>query len=125
MLISNDENNTSFKEILNSILNEDQYNQGERAWLLYLQDHREYIIKRSKLVEITPNEMTYYKYRIRKYLLYKGYNSNYDKIFRIINRLPQDIQFNENVTSVYLPDSTVIAELRRSYQTLKTQILKM
>ena len=70
-------------------------------------------------------EMAYYKYRIRKYLLYKGYNSNYDKIFRIINRLPQDIQFNENVTSVYLPDSTVIAELRRSYQTLKTQILKM
>lgn len=125
MLISNSENNTSFKEILNSILNEDQYNKGERAWLLYLQDHREYIIERSKLVEITPNEMAYYKYRIRKYLLYKGYSSNYDKVFRIINRLSSDNQFNENVTSVYLPDSTVIAELRRSYQTLKTQILKM
>lgn len=125
MLISNSEDNTSFKEILNSILNEDQYNQGERAWLLYLQDHRGYIIERSKLVEITPNEMAYYKYRIRKYLSYKGYNSDYDKIFRIINRLPLDMQFNENVTKVYLPDSTVIAELRRSYQTLKNQILKM
>ena len=125
MLISNSEDNTSFKEILNSILNEDQYNKGERAWLLYLQDHREYIIERSKLVEITPNEMAYYKYRIRKYLSYKGYNSDYDKIFRIINRLPLDMQFNENVTKVYLPDSTVIAELRRSYQTLKNQILKM
>lgn len=125
MLISNSEDNTSFKEILNSILNEDQYNKGERAWLLYLQDHREYIIERSKLVEITPNEMAYYKYRIRKYLSYKGYNSDYDKIFRIINRLPLDMQFNENVTKVYLPDSTVIAELRRLYQTLKNQILKM
>lgn len=125
MLISNSEDNTSFKEILNSILNEDQYNKGERAWLLYLQDHREYIIERSKLVEITPSEMAYYKYRIRKYLSYKGYNSDYDKIFRIINRLPLDMQFNENVTKVYLPDSTVIAELRRSYQILKNQILKM
>lgn len=125
MLISNSEDNTSFKEILNSILNEDQYNKGERAWLLYLQDHRGYIIERSKLVEITPNEMAYYKYRIRKYLSYKGYNSDYDKIFRIINRLPLDMQFNENVTKVYLPDSTVIAELRRSYQTLKNQILKI
>ena len=125
MLISNSEDNTSFKEILNSILNEDQYNKGERAWLLYLQDHREYIIERSKLVEITPSEMAYYKYRIRKYLSYKGYNSDYDKIFRIINRLPRDMQFNENVTKVYLPDSTVIAELRRSYQILKNQILKM
>lgn len=125
MLISNSEDNTSFKEILNSILNEDQYNKGERAWLLYLQDHREYIIERSKLVEITPNEMAYYKYRIRKYLSYKGYNSDYDKVFRIINRLPLDMQFDENVTKVYLPDSTVIAELRRSYQTLKNQILKM
>ena len=125
MLISNSEDNTSFKEILNSILNEDQYNKGERAWLLYLQDHREYIIERSKLVEITPNEMAYYKYRIRKYLSYKGYNSDYDKVFRIINRLPLDMQFDENVTKVYLPDSTVIAELRRSYQTLKNQILKI
>lgn len=125
MFISASENNTSFRFTLDSIIRDDQYNIGEYAWLIFLQDHREYIIQRSKLTKITPSEMAYYKYRIRKYITYKGYNSDYDKVFRIINRIPQDSQFNENITEVYLPDTSTIAELRRSYQTLKTQILTM
>ena len=125
MFISASENNTSFRFTLDSIIRDDKYNIGEYPWLIFLQDHREYIIQRSKLTKITPNEMAYYKYRIRKYITHKGYNSDYDKVFRIINRIPQDSQFNENITEVYLPDTSTIAELRRSYQTLKTQILKM
>ena len=125
MFISNSDNNISFRFSLDSIIRDDQYNIGEYAWLIFLQDHREYLIQHSTLTTITPNEMAYYKYRIRKYITYKGYNSDYDKIFRVINRLPQDSQFNENVTQVYLPDTSTVAELRRLYQTLKTQQLQM
>lgn len=125
MFISNSDNNISFRFSLDSIIRDDQYNIGEYAWLIFLQDHREYLIQRSTLTTITPNEMAYYKYRIRKYITYKGYNSDYDKVFRVINRLPQDSQFNENVTQVYLPDTSTVAELRRLYQTLKTQQLQM
>ena len=125
MFISNSDNNISFRFSLDSIIRGDQYNIGEYAWLIFLQDHREYLIQHSTLTTITPNEMAYYKYRIRKYITYKGYNSDYDKVFRVINRLPQDSQFNENVTQVYLPDTSTVAELRRLYQTLKTQQLQM
>lgn len=125
MFISNSDNNISFRFSLDSIIRDDQYNIGEYAWLIFLQDHREYLIQHSTLTTITPNEMAYYKYRIRKYITYKGYNSDYDKVFRVINRLPQDSQFNENVTQVYLPDTSTVAELRRLYQTLKTQQLQM
>lgn len=125
MFISNSDNNISFRFNLDSIIRGDQYNIGEYAWLIFLQDHREYLIQHSTLTTITPNEMAYYKYRIRKYITYKGYNSDYDKVFRVINRLPQDSQFNETVTQVYLPDTSTVAELRRSYQTLKTQQLQM
>lgn len=125
MFISNSDSNISFRFNLDSIIRGDQYNIGEYAWLIFLQDHREYLIQHSTLTAITPNEMAYYKYRIRKYITYKGYNSDYDKVFRVINRLPQDSQFNENVTQVYLPDTSTVAELRRLYQTLKTQQLQM
>lgn len=125
MFISNSDDNISFRFNLDSIIRGDQYNIGEYAWLIFLQDHREYLIQHSTLTPVTPNEMAYYKYRIRKYIMYKGYNSDYDKVFRVINRLPQDSQFNENVTQVYLPDNSTVAELRRSYQTLKTQQLQM
>ena len=125
MFISNSDNNISFRFSLDSIIRGDQYNIGEYAWLIFLQDHREYLIQHSTLTTITPNEVAYYKYRIRKYITYKGYNSDYDKVFRVINRLPQDSQFNENVTQVYLPDTSTVAELRRLYQTLKTQQLQM
>lgn len=125
MFISNSDSNISFRFNLDSIIRGDQYNIGEYAWLIFLQDHREYLIQHSTLTTITPNEMAYYKYRIRKYITYKGYNSDYDKVFRVINRLPQDSQFNENVTQVYLPDTSTVAELRRLYQTLKTQQLQM
>lgn len=125
MFISNSDSNISFRFNLDSIIRGDQYNIGEYAWLIFLQDHREYLIQHSTLTTITPNEMAYYKYRIRKYITYKGYNSDYDKVFRVINRLPQDSQFNETVTQVYLPDTSTVAELRRLYQTLKTQQLQM
>ena len=125
MLLSKSDNNTSFTTTLYLNVQDETYNSGELGWKQFLQDHREYIIARSTLVEVTPNEMTYYKHRIRKYLAYKNYSSNFDQIFRLINRLPRDQMFNETVTSVYLPDSDTIAELRRSYQTLRAQILRM
>ena len=124
MLLSKSDNNESFAVDLAANVSEEIYNSGAVDWRQFLQDHREYIIDRSTLVNVTPNEMTYYKYRIRKYLAHKGYSGKFDQVFRLINRLPRDQMFNETVTSVYLPDSDVIAELRRSYQTLQAQILQ-
>ena len=125
MLISTSDSNTSFVRALNVSIQHELYNDISSAWLQFIQDHREYIQERSEYVEITPNEMAYYQYRIRKYLAYKSYDTTYELVFRIINHLTKDSDFNSSLTSVYLPDKSTITELRRLYQTVQAQIWKM
>lgn len=125
MLISTSDSNTSFVRALNVSIQHELYNDISSSWLQFIQDHREYIQERSEYVEITPNEMTYYQYRIRKYLAYKSYDTTYELVFRIINHLTKDSDFNSSLTSVYLPDKSTITELRRLYQTVQAQIWKM
>ena len=71
MLISTSDSNTSFVRALNVSIQHELYNDISSSWLQFIQDHREYIQERSEYVEITPNEMAYYQYRVRKYLAYK------------------------------------------------------
>lgn len=125
MLISTSDSNTSFVRALNVSIQHELYNDISSSWLQFIQDHREYIQERSEYVEITPNEMAYYQYRIRKYLAYKNYDTTYELVFRIINHLTKDSDFNSSLTSVYLPDRSTITELRRLYQTVQAQIWKM
>lgn len=125
MLISTSDSNTSFVRALNVSIQHELYNDISSSWLQFIQDHREYIQERSEYVEITPNEMAYYQYRVRKYLAYKSYDTTYELVFRIINHLTKDSDFNSSLTSVYLPDRSTITELRRLYQTVQAQIWKM
>lgn len=125
MLISTSDSNTSFVRALNVSIQHELYNDISSSWLQFIQDHREYIQERSEYVEITPNEMAYYQYRVRKYLAYKSYDTTYELVFRIINHLTKDSDFNSSLTSVYLPDKSTITELRRLYQTVQAQIWKM
>lgn len=125
MLISTSDSNTSFVRALNVSIQHELYNDISSSWLQFIQDHREYIQERSEYVEITPNEIAYYQYRIRKYLIYKSYDTTYELVFRIINKLTKDSDFNSSITGVYLPDRGTITELRRLYQTVQAQIWKM
>lgn len=125
MLISTSDSNTSFVRALNVSIQHELYNDISSSWLQFIQDHREYIQERSEYVEITPNEMAYYQYRVRKYLAYKSYDTTYELVFRIINHLTKDSDFNSSINGVYLPDKSTITELRRLYQTVQAQIWKM
>jgi hypothetical protein len=125
MLISNSDRNTSFTNTLATNVQYEVYNDTSPNWLQFIQDHREYIRDRSTYTEVTPNEMAYYKYRIRKYLTYKGYSTMYELIFRIINRLTDDTAFDSSITGVYLPNTDTVTELRRLYQTVQSQLAKM
>ena len=121
MLVSNSKDNTSFTSAINLNIQHELYNDTSSDWLQFIQDHREYLRERSEYTEVTPNEMAYYQYRIRKYLAYKGYDPQYEKVFRIINNLFHDYDFNDTVTHVYFPDTSVIAELWRLYLTVQSQ----
>jgi hypothetical protein len=125
MIISNSDSNGSFTENIDYDINNEPLDDVDPDWIQFVQDHREYITTRSTLVEITPNEMVYYKYRIRKYLTYKGYNPGLEMAFRTINHLRNNNDFDEDITKVYLPNSEVLNELRRSYKTLQSQIKKL
>lgn len=125
MIISNSDNNSSFTENINYDLSGESLNDTNPDWIQFVQDHREYITARSTLVEITPNEMVYYKYRIRKYLIYRGYNPSLEMVFRTVNHLKNNNDFDEDITKVYLPNTNVLNELRRSYKTLQSQIKKL
>ena len=121
MLISDSTGNTSFALVLATEVSRSIYGNTSTEWLQFLQDHRAYIQKRSVYTVVTSEEMAYYKYRIRKYLTYKGYDPQYEKVFRIINNLFHDYDFNDTVTHVYFPDTSVIAELWRLYLTVQSQ----
>jgi len=125
MLISNTSDNTSFTFNINHELNTHVLNDSSSGWLQFLQDHREYIINKSKQITISPNDMAYYKFRISKYLKNKGYGVQCALAFRIINHIKSDADFNESITEVYIPSTSVLNELRRSYTTLQSQIKKL
>ena len=125
MLVSNSQDNSSFTTMINYNIQNEMYNDTSPDWLQFIQDHREYLREHSTYTEVTPNEMAYYQYRIRKYLVHKGYNTTYELVFRIINYLTRDSDFNSSVTAVYLPNGDTVTELRRLYQTVQFQLLKM
>jgi hypothetical protein len=125
MLVSNSKDNTSFTSAINLNIQHELYNDTSSDWLQFIQDHREYLRERSEYTEVTPNEMAYYQYRIRKYLEHKSYGTMYELIFRIVNYLTRDSDFNSSITGVYFPNTDDIIELRRLYQTVQAQLSKM
>lgn len=125
-MLSNSTANRSFRDEVDTTINRETLSLANDAWIQFLLDHRSMIIEHSKLVEISQETLYRYRYRIRDYLK-EVHSDNYglDQIFRIINRLYNDLDFNLTLTHVYVPDTQYCLNLRKKYQTAQAKQKKI
>ena len=126
MLFSESDNNSSFSLDLHAQILADSLLDNNRAWIQYLQDHRQLIIKHSTTATINETVMGTCRYRIKKLLSDMGVNEDLVLTFKIINRIPNDLKFSEKyLESVYIPSHEYIVELRKMYVTLRNKVNKL
>lgn len=129
MLTSTLGTNPSFSDKLTSKIqsNAEAVNIPSTSWLQFLQDHKTYIRNRSSTVTLTETDLVKYQYRIRRYLT-ESYGGTYiELVFRVINNLADDVDFNLNLVgeSVYVPPTSLVNELRSSYRTNLSMATKL
>lgn len=121
---SNSTNNRSFSEVLDANITANKFSSYDQGWIHFLYDHYRYIKERSVSAEISEATMRIYQYRVRDYLRDYHRNEELELAFRIINRLPDDKDFNYKITLVYVPTMETIQSLYRSYCTYRSKIAK-
>lgn len=126
MLFSDTENNASFTYDLYAQILSDSLLDNDRAWIQYLQDHRQLIVNNSSRVEINEKVMTLYRYRMKKFLSSLGYEEELVLAFKVVNRIPNDLYFSEKYLDfVFIPNYSYITELRKMYVTLRSKVNKL
>lgn len=120
MQISKSELNTSFSKIIKDKKANEIYSKDEDAWRQFLLDHREIIRKNSTFYKLKEEEMLRYRFRIRDFLAARSYKPGYDQVFRIINRIHNDLEFDVGRYGVWLPDINQMFDLRQTFNTENT-----
>jgi len=120
MQISKSVYNSSFKEIIKDKYGQESYNVIDQSWLQFLMDYRDIIKKSSTYYKLKEEEMLRYRYRIRDFLVERGYKPMYELIFRVINRLHDNHEFTIDTYGVWLPDMNKMIELKQTYETENT-----
>ena len=125
MLISKSSNNRNYVDNLMNQYFKEELNRREAAWIRYLQDHRDLLVKNSEWVPISRETMNVYKYRPRKFLASQNRSDELELAFMITNRFYTYMDFNFEVEGVYIPDNRYVSELRQMYLTIARQLAKL
>lgn len=121
MPISESQQTKSLSEQLVEMNKRDTLNLTDDSWVRFIIDHRELIIENSKLTVVSPEDMYRYRYRIRDFLIEKcNFSKNAEIVFRVINRLYNDMDFDLTISKVYIPDTNYLNKLRGRYATVKS-----
>lgn len=126
MLISSSSSNRSLLAAVIEQFNQiEVLNHREPSWILYLQDHRDLLRANSQRVLVDGEVMHKYRYRPRKFLSNHRSIDALELAFMITNRFRSNLDFDLNVTEVYIPDRRYVEELRKMWGTLEQQINKL
>lgn len=126
IILSSGDNNASFSSYLDTVIASDKTNDTDAAWLHFLQDHYRYLRNNSTISYVSESTMLRYAYRIRDYLNdVHGKHSDIELAFRVINHLPNDVDFTTKVTMLYIPDPQTVRQLYRAFLTQQTKINKL
>lgn len=118
MLTSFTEHNVSYVDALENTLDHQILSLDRDDWFQFLLDHREQIRSKATTIKITDELMLRYRYRILDFLNeVHSFSQGGEQAFRIINRLYNDMDFNDSLTEVYIPDAKQLQDLRARYQT--------
>lgn len=91
------------------------YGQENVAWAKFATDNKFFLRQRSKRVKMRMLDMVPYKYRPHEYYAAQGGDVNQTWIFLMVNDIRNAQDFNESVTSLWIPSPDDIKELKREY----------
>lgn len=101
--------------------NDIDYSPSDSKWFQFIQDHKDYIKEKSKLVFIDRNIMNSYKFRPFDLLSYLKIKYNLFWIILFINNIIEPTSF-ENITFMYIPDENILYNLRMNYNTFSKNL---
>lgn len=109
----------SVVEMLDSSV--DELADTAQEWVLFVQDHRRFILKNSTTVNLSVDEMFRYQYRPEEYLKDNNLPLSILWIFLWINQLSNSMQF-PTIKSLVIPKPKYLYELRNEYRTFIAQL---
>ncbi len=109
----------SMLQMLNSAV--DELADTDNEWVLFVQDHRRFILANSTMTNLTVDQMFRYEYRPEEYLKDQKLPLSILWIFLWINQLSSAHQF-PTISTVITPKLAYLYDLRREYQTFLSQL---
>ena len=108
-------------DMLNSSV--DELSDTSQEWLLFVQDHRKFILENSSTVTLTNDDMFRYEYRPEEYMKDNNLPLSMLWIFLWINQLTNAMQF-PTIKTLVVPKPKYLYDLRNAYRTFVAQLSK-
>lgn len=84
-------------------------------WKQFITDNKFFLRQKSKRIEVLMLDMVPYRYRPHEYYASHGGDLNQTWIFLMVNDIRNLPDFNESITSLWIPSPDTIKELKRVF----------
>ena len=111
----------SLRDILSTKVS--QYDDVDTGWRTFVRDHREELLRRSTLNELTADKAQQVNYNSARFFRDIGYRPDFVWIAMYVNGLACDADF-VNIRAIYVPDVNYIMELYAQYRITKAAELR-
>ena len=95
-----------------------KYELEDKDWKLFIEDHKNNILRSSKVVIINYNDRNRYIYRLSEYLESKNYDRSLTWIVLYLNQMYGEQDFHDK-EKLILPDLNYLNTLHSQFQILK------
>lgn len=99
----------------------DELSDTANEWVLFVQDHRRYLLTSSTKITLTMDEMFIYEYRPEEFLKDRHLPLSMMWIFLWINQLSNALQF-PTIKNIIIPNVSYLYDLRNEYRTFIAQL---
>lgn len=89
----------------------------EPGWIQFINDHKRYIRQQSKVISLTTYDLARYKFRPVEYFdEYTHCGPNLVWVYCMINDIRTIEEFNQTISKLWIPDPSILTDLRKSYE---------
>ena len=92
-----------------------KYGPENTAWAKFVADNKFYIRQKSQRIKMTMLDMVPYRYRPHEFYASKQGDLNQTWIFLLVNDIRNAQDFNESITSLWVPEPDLIRDLKREF----------
>lgn len=98
------------------------YGPEDTAWAQFVADNKLFLRNRSKYVTVTMLNMVPYRYRPNEYYAAQAGDINQTWIFLMLNDIRNPSDFNESVTSLWIPSPDAIRDLKQKFDSSMSRV---